>query len=60
MPDAPTVCCSLCGRMAEPPSAQVPLGWMLERDGRAERAVCPPCAREHVRAIEGKLDQAWW
>jgi hypothetical protein len=33
---------------------------MLERDARGDRVVCPACAREHVRAIEGKLDQAWW
>jgi hypothetical protein len=41
---------------------EVPLGWMLEVDSRAGRRVviCPACARENVRAIEGKLDQAWW
>ncbi|HKA02766.1 MAG TPA: hypothetical protein VKD67_00510 [Acidimicrobiales bacterium] len=57
------VTCSQCGTVstdAEPDA--VPLGWMLERDTRSGRttAVCPECARRHARAIEGKLDQAWW
>jgi hypothetical protein len=40
----------------------VPLGWMLERETPTGRttAVCADCARRHARAIEGKLDQAWW
>jgi hypothetical protein len=59
---APEVSCSLCGRRPESLEAGygVPLGWMTERDARGERVVCPVCAREHVRAIESKLDQAWW
>jgi hypothetical protein len=57
--------CSLCGTVAGPGDGDVddgvPLGWMVELDGRRGRvAVCPACAREHVRSIEGKLDQAWW
>jgi hypothetical protein len=34
---------------------------MLETDPRrGQMWVCDRCAREHVRAIESKLDQAWW
>lgn len=39
----------------------VPLGWMVERAGQGRvTATCPACTRLHVRAIEGKLDAAWW
>ena len=54
--------CSLCGVASEPEDDPAPLGWMLEVDGRSGRRslACPSCARANVRAIEGKLDQAWW
>jgi hypothetical protein len=56
-------CAECAARPAEGSDPDVvPLGWMLERDTRTGRttAVCPECARRHSRAIEGKLDQAWW
>jgi hypothetical protein len=28
-------------------------------NGRA-RTYCDTCSREHLRAIEGKLDSEWW
>jgi hypothetical protein len=60
------VTCSQCGVVAPGPDGSdpdiVPLGWMLERETPTGRttAVCADCARRHARAIEGKLDQAWW
>jgi len=53
--------CSLCGSASDT-DHDVPLGWMVEVDSRTGRrsVVCPVCARANVRAIEGKLDQAWW
>jgi len=47
----------MCGiTVAEPP-----LTWMLETDARRGSVwVCESCARENLRAIESKLDQAWW
>jgi hypothetical protein len=40
---------------------QAPLTWMLETDPRRGQVwVCESCARRHLRAIESKLDQAWW
>ena len=41
--------------------AQAPLTWMLETDPRRGQIwVCESCARQNLRAIESKLDQAWW
>jgi hypothetical protein len=51
------VSCSMCGTTV----AQAPLTWMLETDPRRGQVwVCESCARRHLRAIESKLDQAWW
>jgi hypothetical protein len=53
--------CASCGRQPEPADPDVPLGWMVDLDERGRRTVvCPDCTRRHARAIEGKLDQAWW
>jgi len=47
----------MCG--AVEPTA--PLTWMVEIDPRrGEVRVCERCARDNLRAIEAKLDQAWW
>ena len=56
-PDSTGTSCSMCGTsVAEPP-----LTWMLETDARRGPVwVCGSCARENLRAIESKLDQAWW
>jgi hypothetical protein len=51
--------CSACGAVPDPPD-ELPLGWMLERDRGRLLAVCTDCVRRHTRAIEAKLDQAWW
>ncbi|SHF81223.1 hypothetical protein SAMN05443575_0961 [Jatrophihabitans endophyticus] len=56
--------CSLCGRAADAEAeGDPPLGWSADRAEGAEGAVrwiCPQCTRRYVRAIEAKLDQAWW
>jgi hypothetical protein len=51
------VSCSMCGiTVGEPP-----LTWMAETDARGGTSwICDRCARENLRAIESKLDQAWW
>lgn len=53
--------CSRCGT-TEPTGApgDVPLGWSLAVEGGRRTVTCARCAREHIRAIEGKLDDAWW
>jgi protein-arginine kinase activator protein McsA len=49
--------CSMCGTTV----AERPMTWMLETDSRRGSVwVCDSCARENLRAIESKLDQAWW
>lgn len=55
-PAAP-VACARCGRQVSSPA---PLTWSSSRDERGARWVCDTCTRENVRAIEGKLDDAWW
>ncbi|MGN6521805.1 MAG: hypothetical protein ACTHMZ_01130 [Actinomycetes bacterium] len=63
--------CARCGA-AEPPETQQVSesdrpallalhAWSVLRDqpGRQE-LLCPACTREHLRSIEGRLDQAWW
>jgi hypothetical protein len=53
--------CGSCGRLSDPADDPLPLGWMADLDERGRRSsVCPACTRRHARAIEGKLDQAWW
>jgi len=56
-PDRPRISCSTCGNAVEQP----PLTWMLETDPRRGAVwVCDRCARDNLRAIESKLDRAWW
>lgn len=45
--------CERCGAQASDGEL---LTWCLEKD----RALCPGCAREHVRDIEAKLPAEWW
>ncbi len=63
----PTVRCENCG--TTPPSAaddateapvDPPISWSREVDRGTVRWMCEACARAHVRAIEGRLDQRWW
>jgi hypothetical protein len=55
--DSGPVTCGWCGA-TEP---AMPLTWTssTELDGRV-RLYCDRCARENLRAIEGRLDSAWW
>jgi len=56
-----TVVCSRCGVRRNPEENPVEaLAWVSERDGGALRWLCPRCAREHVRDIEGKLPTEYW
>lgn len=53
--------CSRCGtnRDAEEDPA-LALAWASEREHGVLRWLCPRCAREHVRDIEGKLPDEYW
>ncbi|NKQ59327.1 hypothetical protein HFP15_41475 [Amycolatopsis sp. K13G38] len=61
MTSAEPVVCVRCGAtrdVAADPAAA--LTWVAEREGAATRWLCPRCAREHVRDIEGKLPPEYW
>jgi hypothetical protein len=53
------VACQLCGRTADS-EAEPPLTWVLDTDGEHRRWTCPECARNHLRAMEAKLEPEWW
>jgi hypothetical protein len=36
------------------------LAWMSAHEGGRDVHYCPTCARENLRAIEGKLDPVFW
>jgi len=38
----------------------VPLTWTTAVENGRSRVFCETCSREHLRAIEGKLDSEWW
>jgi hypothetical protein len=62
MTAAESVTCALCGATA--PAGEVALTWTMSVEGAGAAAVtrryCPACSRENARAIESKLDSAWW
>lgn len=37
-----------------------PLTWSTAVENGRTRYFCAACSREHLRAIESKLDSAWW
>ena len=51
-----TTTCARCGRTVE----GRPATWSLEVTPRGEARLCEQCSREHLRAIEARLDEAWW
>ena len=56
--DAERPVCGWCGTAA--PAEALPLTWVTSVENGRKRVYCDRCAREHVRAIEGKLDSGWW
>ncbi|UUU24799.1 hypothetical protein [Streptomyces sp. DSM 40750] len=51
-----TLVCARCGTAAEAPQ---PL-WSCSVENGGRRYFCENCARENLRAIESRLDSAWW
>ncbi|ULR53251.1 hypothetical protein [Streptomyces deccanensis] len=51
-----TLVCARCGITAEAPR---PL-WICSVENGARHYFCETCARQNLRAIEGRLDSAWW
>jgi len=53
--------CDFCGRQEEDeadPSAT--LTWTTAVENGRRRTFCDTCSRDHLRAMEGKLDSEWW
>ncbi|MGW6271070.1 hypothetical protein [Streptomyces sp. NPDC055060] len=48
--------CSRCGTVAE----GTPPTWTCSVENGVRRYFCDSCARENLRAIEGRLDSPWW
>ncbi|MGV9450522.1 hypothetical protein [Streptomyces sp. NPDC003635] len=48
--------CAGCGAKAEGPRPT----WTCSVENGERRYFCDTCSRENLRAIEGRLDSAWW
>ncbi|MET7449531.1 hypothetical protein [Streptomyces sp. NPDC005508] len=57
-PGAGRLACARCGAAAE--SDPPPLTWLCTVENGERRYVCEHCVRTHLRAIESRLDSAWW
>lgn len=51
--------CDFCGEREVDP-ARAALTWTTATERGRTRTFCPRCSREHVRAMESKLDSEWW
>ena len=49
--------CGLCGLTV---TGSLPLTWSTETSANRMTLLCDRCTRENLRAIEAKLEQAWW
>jgi len=49
--------CDLCGKQS--PEAET-LTWTTAVENGRRRIFCDTCSREHLRAMESKLDSEWW
>jgi len=50
--------CDYCGRTAS--EGAETLTWATAVERGVTKTFCDTCAREHLRAMEGKLDSEWW
>jgi hypothetical protein len=48
----------MCGRTAD--DAAAALTWTTAVERGEKRFFCDVCSREHLRAMESKLDSEWW
>jgi len=52
------VTCDFCGTTA--PGEEPPLTWTTAVENGRSKAFCDRCSREHLRAMESKLNSEWW
>ncbi|MEV5337710.1 hypothetical protein AB0K93_04385 [Streptomyces sp. NPDC052676] len=50
------VVCARCGTFADGPQPT----WTCSVENGVRQYFCDRCSRENLRAIEGRLDSAWW
>ena len=50
--------CDFCGTTVF--GAELPLTWTMVVENGRSWVFCTSCSREHLRAIESKLDSEWW
>jgi len=50
--------CDFCGR--QEPDETKTLTWSTSVENGRQRTYCDTCSREHLRAMEGKLDAEYW
>ena len=54
----PMTTCAFCGKVDE--GDQPPLTWTTAVEQGRTKWFCDTCSREHLRAMESKLDSDWW
>ncbi|MPY54314.1 hypothetical protein [Streptomyces acidicola] len=54
--EAPHLVCAQCGTPAEDPQPT----WTCSVENGIRHYFCDNCARANIRAIERRLDSAWW
>jgi hypothetical protein len=52
------VTCSFCGTVVE--ADDPPITWTSAVENGKQRWFCDGCSRQHLRAMESKLDSEWW
>jgi hypothetical protein len=52
------VTCDFCGTSVA--GDDPPLTWTAAVENGRSRFFCDTCSRDHLRAMESKLDSEWW
>lgn len=52
--------CAFCGFQEAGTNVAATLTWTTSVEGGELRVYCDTCSREHLRAMEGKLDMEHW
>ncbi|MFF4748994.1 hypothetical protein ACWD5R_06885 [Streptomyces sp. NPDC002514] len=50
----------VCARCGTPSAGPQPVTWTCSVENGVRQYFCDHCSREHLRAIEGRLDSASW
>ncbi|MFF8915291.1 hypothetical protein ACF08M_18725 [Streptomyces sp. NPDC015032] len=56
--DTTVMTCAQCGTSVG--SETAPPTWVCSVENGRHRYFCEKCSRTHIRAIESRLDSAWW